>query len=256
MHVVQSYAKIVNFMGLPPELRKDLYHGRNRELIRKYGVEAVRYVEEVARSCYRAEGAQTEISYEHFMNTHFMGSGHTNMSRFSFIVVEFMVDRGIAQEILRHLATLVGLHESQRYCNYSKDKFGNSVGFVKPRGLNEAQEAWWYKSMQNSEDNYFEGLRLGLKPQIAADALDRASAGKVTLAGCFQAWRHFCLARSSRECHPKLLDVTVETLDIPLSEETTDLQRSLLSQFQEVFPIFFDDIEPYGKFIDNIKKVR
>jgi len=264
MHIVIPYAKVVNFMGIPPEFRDALmlgeayseplsYVGKH---IRQYGVQAVRYIEEVARTCYRAEGGMTEDSYEHFLDTHFIGSGHTNMSRFSLIVVEFMVDRGVAQEILRHLATLVGLHESQRYCNYSKDKFDNSVGFIKPRDLTDEQEGWWLTSMEEAELNYFKGLKLGLKPQIAADALPRASAGKVTLAGCFQAWRHFTLVRSTKQCHPKLLNVTVEDNGESLSKATMDIQVSLLKQFKALFPIFFDDIEPMGDYITNIKKVR
>jgi thymidylate synthase (FAD) len=198
----------------------------------------------------------TDESYLNFLRNHFEGGGHTNMLRFSMIVVEFMVDRGVAQEILRHLATLVGLHESQRYCNYSKDKFGNSVGFIKPYNLDPGQEAWWHESMQMAELQYFKGLGLGLRPQIAADALPRASAGKVSLGGCFQAWRHFTLVRSTIQCHPKLLNVTVEDNEEPLSDGTKHIQVSLLKQFKALFPIFFDDIEPMGDYITNIKKVR
>jgi thymidylate synthase (FAD) len=268
MHVVQPSARIVNFMGLPPEHRGWL-EAQQFDRVRPYGVEAVRFIEETGRKCYRSEGARTPESYAAFIRSHVLGSRHTQMLRFSLVVVDFMVDRGIAQEINRHAATMTPQHESQRYCNYSKGRFGNSVGFIRPTGLTAEQEAWWTRTMEQAEQAYFEGLRLGLKAQIAADALPRATASLLTLCGNFQAWRHFLLVRTTKACHPKLLNLTVEdhlreeetgaTIDpavLAAGEAAAAIQPSLLKQFQMVFPLLFDDIEPLGDHVTNMQKTR
>jgi thymidylate synthase (FAD) len=247
LHIVEPYAKIVKFMGEP----KWIEDGRDDQT--RSGVDALRFIEETGRKCYRSEGASTLDSYKQFVSSHAMASRHTSMLRFSCVVVDFMVDRGVAQEITRHGKTLDFQHESQRYCNYVKDKFGNSVGFIKPRGLTDAQSQWWERSMYGAEMSYFEGLRLGLKPQLAADALPRATASLLSAVGNFQSWRHFLLTRTTKQCHPKLLNVTN---DDTLSEAGVILQNSLLDQFKATFPIIFDDIEHNGDFVWNMGKPR
>jgi thymidylate synthase ThyX len=229
MHVVEPYAKIIRFMSGPQE---DSYEAA--------GVEAIRFIEDTGRKCYRSEGASTMDSYKQFVGQHALASRHTSMLRFSCVVVDFMVDRGVAQEITRHGKTLDFQHESQRYCNYSRGKFGNSVGFIMPTGMTFDQEGWWRTAMESAEIEYFKGLRLGLKPQLAADALPRATASLLSAVGNFQSWRHFLLTRTTTQCHPKMLDVT----------------NDLLAKFKQTFPIIFDDIEPLGDFAQNMQKPR
>lgn len=246
MHIVEPYAKIIKFMGEPNWVED----GNDDQ--RRAGVDAIRFIEETGRKCYRSEGTSTIDSYKHFVKQHALASRHTSMLRFSCVVVDFMVDRGVAQEITRHGKTLDFQHESQRYCNYSKDKFGNSIGFIKPRELNIQQDAIWTQAMKESEYSYFCLLKTGLKPQIAADVLPRATASLLSSVGNFQAWRHFLLTRTTTQCHPKLLNVTIEPDDAIVDI----LHASLLNQFKQTFPIIFDDIEPAGDFVENMKKAR
>ena len=60
------------------------------------------------------------------------------------------------------------------------------------------------------------------------------------------------LTRTTKQCHPKLLDVTIEPDDAMLDL----IHASLLNQFKQTFPIIFDDIEPAGDFVENMKKAR
>src|ERR1017187_8584981 len=227
MHIVEPYAKIIRFMGFESEPGAG-----------DAGIDSIKFIEETGRKCYRSEGSSTAESYKQFVGQHALASRHTSMLRFSAVVIDFMVDRGVAQEITRHGKTLDFQHESQRYCNYSKGKFGNSVGFIRPRGMNVHQDEIWTQAMKESEYSYFCLLKTGLKPQLAADALPRATASLLTAIGNFQAWRHFLLTRTTTQCHPKMLDVT----------------NDLLEQFKQTFPIIFDDIEPHGDFAVNMQK--
>lgn len=47
------------------------------------------------------------------------------------ITVKFVCDRGVSHEFVRHRVFSFA-QESTRYCNYSKDKFGNEVTFIIP----------------------------------------------------------------------------------------------------------------------------
>lgn len=49
--------------------------------------------------------------------------------------VHMILDRGVMDEFRTHVG-LSHLAESTRYCNYSKDKFGNEITFIKPCWLN------------------------------------------------------------------------------------------------------------------------
>jgi len=52
--------------------------------------------------------------------------------------MKFTTDRGVMAELTRHRAFSFSI-ESTRYCNYSKDKFGNEVTFIKPSWFKEHQ---------------------------------------------------------------------------------------------------------------------
>ena len=47
------------------------------------------------------------------------------------ITVKFICDRGVSHEFVRHRVFSFA-QESTRYCNYSKDKFGNEITFIIP----------------------------------------------------------------------------------------------------------------------------
>lgn len=47
------------------------------------------------------------------------------------ITVKFICDRGVSHEFVRHRVFSFA-QESTRYCNYSKDKFGNSISYIIP----------------------------------------------------------------------------------------------------------------------------
>ena len=56
------------------------------------------------------------------------------------ITVHFVCDRGVSHEFVRH-RVMSFAQESTRYCNYSKDKFGNELTFIIPCWLDIISEA-------------------------------------------------------------------------------------------------------------------
>jgi len=57
--------------------------------------------------------------------------GHLSVLEHYSVTVRVICDRGVTHEIVRHrLASYT--QESTRYCNYSKNKFGNELTFIEP----------------------------------------------------------------------------------------------------------------------------
>lgn len=56
------------------------------------------------------------------------------------ITVHFVCDRGVSHEFVKH-RVMSFAQESTRYCNYSKDKFGNELTFIIPCWLDIISEA-------------------------------------------------------------------------------------------------------------------
>ena len=52
------------------------------------------------------------------------------------VTVHFVCDRGVSHEFVRHRVFSFA-QESTRYCNYSKDKFGNELTFITPGWFNK-----------------------------------------------------------------------------------------------------------------------
>lgn len=60
------------------------------------------------------------------------------------VTVRFICDRGVSHEYVRHRVFSFA-QESTRYCNYSKDKFGNELTFIIPCWLDISEgEAYWH----------------------------------------------------------------------------------------------------------------
>ncbi len=140
------------------------------------------------------------------------------------VCVRFILSRSIAQEFTRH-RVFSFLMESQRYCNYSKDKFNNEVTFILPpwistKYFNIDQERFtisdveWSASLVASEKSYFELLKQGWKPQEAREVLPNATKTELIMTGFVSDWKHFFELRCDNAAHPQARE-----LAIPLYQE-------------------------------------
>lgn len=75
------------------------------------------------------------------------------------VTVHFVCDRGVSHEFVRH-RVMSFAQESTRYCNYSKDKFGNELTFIIPCWLDIPEgRAYWHDGINyrvgSTEENPF-----------------------------------------------------------------------------------------------------
>lgn len=74
------------------------------------------------------------------------------------VTVKFVCDRGVSHEFVRHRVFSFA-QESTRYCNYSKDKFGNECTFIIPLWYSTLKEGQCYM-LPNEDIFYNEGAHI------------------------------------------------------------------------------------------------
>ena len=164
------------------------------------------------------------------------------------VTVHFVCDRGVLAEFTRH-RTFSFSAESTRYCNYSKDKFGNELTFIIPCWADipegkytniakQSNEDGEYKQIMIHENNtnaypltttpegrflwncywnehdYFDLLNYDWKPQQARAVLPNALKTELVMTGFVSDWKHFFGLRCAPNAHPQARE-----LAIPLSDE-------------------------------------
>lgn len=172
------------------------------------------------------------------------------------ITVRFICDRGVSHEFVRHRVFSFA-QESTRYCNYSKDKFGNEVTYIMPYWIpykegqyeiNEGEDSWgnyngdyitwnkepvsehssyyktlfyFIKALDQAEMQYFNLLNSGWTPQQARAVLPNALKTELVMTGFVSDWKHFFELRDAASAHPQ-----AQELAHPLHEAF--IQRGLI----------------------------
>lgn len=127
------------------------------------------------------------------------------------VTVHFVCDRGVSHEFVRH-RVMSFAQESTRYCNYSKDKFGNELTFIKPCWFDSSliddtghwdantfyrmptqsvEESAFLGTLLSAEKSYFNLLKCGWKPQEARAVLPNSLKTELVVTGFTSDWKHF-----------------------------------------------------------------
>lgn len=129
--------------------------------------------------------------------------------------VKFICDRGVTHEFVRHRVFSFA-QESTRYCNYSKDKFGNNVTYIipcwtktkeceidtsQPYGFTAEDE--WICMLGKAERHYFQLINMGWKAQEARAVLPNAIKAELVMTGFDSDWKHFFDLRCANSAHPQ-----------------------------------------------------
>lgn len=138
--------------------------------------------------------------------------------------MKFICDRSVSHELVRHRVFSFA-QESQRYCNYSKDKFDKHVTFVRPTwctdigilpggiaAVRELDKTNWefIHALCDAEQTYFDLLSDGWTPQQARSVLPNATKTEIVITGFEDDWKHFFdlrLRGTTGKPHPNMLVV-------------------------------------------------
>lgn len=185
-------------------------------------------IEQCGRVCYKSEDKITEDSAVKFVQN-IIKRGHEAVLEHCSFTLKFICDRGVSHEIVRHRIAAY-CQESTRYCNYSKDGFGNEITVIEPCFLNKVDPAYghWYNGCQKAEEEYFNMLTAGCSPQEARSVLPNSLKTEVVMTADLREWRHFFKLRCSKAAHPQMREVAIIALN----------------KVKEKIPVIFDDIIP------------
>lgn len=233
LNIVKPYAKIIQIDGHTPSLEA--------------GINALKHVEWCGRISHRSEEAQTEDSWDRFIRAVVLGHGDWSIVEHVNVGVDFLVDRGITHEIVRH-RLFSFTQESTRFVNYDKKM---AASFIMPEGLDDEENLLpneekthisqrWMQAISTAESCYQGMVRNRVAPQIARSVFPNALASRLIVTGNLRNWRHFFIMRTTKEAHPQMRQVTIP----------------LLADFKKWIPILFEDIEPMAKQSEGMRKGR
>lgn len=214
-------------------------------------------VERAYRICYASEpkGDAEKFIRSKMLLNHFTPLEHVSIS------IEFVYDRGVSHEKVRHRLAAFS-QESTRYCNFSNDKFGKEITVVTPPFFNPNEEKKemtfpvpsykhinkhglidtvmmsgyqlnkfdvWFISCLYSEWAYLTLLDMGATPQEARSVLPNSLATKILVTANLREWRHIFNLRAigtTGKPHPQMIEVMKPTLE----------------QLRKDYPVFFEDL--------------
>jgi thymidylate synthase, flavin-dependent len=190
------------------------------------GAKILQKLERCGRVCYKSEDKITEGSAEKFIGM-ILKSGHESVLEHEKLTVKFICDRGVTHEIVRHRIASYS-QESTRYCNYSKDKFGNELTFIRPCFWADDSEEYavWKQAMEEIEKTYVKLISLGAKPEEARSILPNSLKTEIVCTMNLREWRHFFRLRTGERAHPQIREISV----------------ALLDELKKRIPVIFDDI--------------
>lgn len=154
--------------------------------------------------------------------------GHESVIEHASITVLITTDRATANQIVRHRIASYS-QESQRYCNYSKNKFENEITVIKPPHFSETGKGyeWWEHSCKVAEVMYFKLLSLGYKPEEAREVLPNSTKTELVMTMNIRSWRNFFKLRTHKTAGPNI----------------RILSKMILKEFKDNIDVLFDDFE-------------
>ena len=192
------------------------------------GIEELKHIERIGRVCYKSEEKITEDgeSAKKFIKM-LVSRGHEAMIEHGSISVKFVCDRGVSHELVRHRIASFA-QESTRYCNYSQDKFGNELTFIKPCFWEEdsVNYKFWLSAMHSAEYFYLQMIDHSATPQEARALLPNSLKTEITITANYREWRNIFKLRTAMAAHPQMREI----------------MRPLLDEFKKRIPVLFDDI--------------
>ena len=226
------------------------------------GTKILKNVENAARTCYKSEEKATSFLQTKSFIKRLIESGHESTIEHEYLRVRFICDRSFTHELVRHRLCAFS-QESQRYVNYSKDKFSNQITCTIPpwvhlnpgryilidnepsfiednnsedydydeSGQNykkikmDTEEYVWLYSLLISEKSYLTLSSIhNWPPERARSVLPNETKTEIVVTANLREWRHIFKLRTSNRAHPKMRE-----LMIPLLKDFKSLMPELFS---------------------------
>lgn len=216
----------------------EIYNARGEAYTREDGESALRLIELAGRVCYKSESRIGDGTAESFV-ANIIRRGHESVLEHAGLAVRFVCGRAIAQQITRHRIPSYSM-ESQRYCNYAEEKFGDQITVIEPLFFDPHERAAydsamtryapkyeiWHDAIESCEYAYKNLLERGATPQEARAVLPNCTKTELIMTVNFRGWRQFLKTRTASGVDPELRYLTIP----------------LLKRLKDLIPVVFDDV--------------
>lgn len=162
-------------------------------------------IEKMGRICWQSEPKSTGVGSPETFIRMLIGRHHESVLEHSSISVILVTDRAVTHQLVRH-RLMSPSQESQRYCCYTKDKFGAKLTVVKPQGYDSYSEDMRFKFEQACENAYRDYqymLEEGCKPEEARRLLPSAAKSQIGITANIREWRHIFKERLNSAAEPQ-----------------------------------------------------
>ena len=170
---------------------------------------ALSIITTAGRVCYQSERKGTREHDERFIRN-LIKSGHDSVLEHFSLTYRLVTSRLVANQLVRHRIGHSYSQASQRYCNYSNDKFGNEVSFIIPE--DEDILPIIKHSCITAEQSYFNLLECGAKPEIARSVLPNCTATEIVVTSNIRALRNLLKLRLQPDVQPEFRELMFELL--------------------------------------------
>lgn len=125
--------------------------------------------------------------------------------RYTFHVI---TDIGTTREVNRHRTFSIS-EQSSRYCDFTKDKFGGELTFIRPTwwqdiNIKDAAITNYIDICDIAEWNYKQLRAMGWKPEQARQILPLGLKTEAVYTAFERDWMHFLDLRASKAAHPNM----------------------------------------------------
>ena len=195
------------------------------------GIDKLKNIEKVARTCYKSEDKITDDSHEKLIRG-LKKRNHTAMFEFASFNVKFIASRAFSHELVRHRIGCSFAQESQRYVGY-----GDAIEFIIPSWMK--MEPWecnmaevteedirchavdftdivWLESMIDSASSYSMLIEQGWKPEQARDVLPNACKTEINITANLREWINIFNLRDHPTASPPMREL-MEPLHIKIA---------------------------------------
>lgn len=195
----------------------------------------LRKIEHCGRIAYRTWDKEAPGSAERFVQM-IVRLGHESVLEHASVTAIVRCDRATAQQLTRHRLASFTM-ESQRYCNYGNDRFGNQIEFVDPQvafvGENAAERcALFYKEFAKcalqSQKSYMLLVKSGVPAEDARAVLPNCAACTLSITANIREWRHILKIRMDKHAQHNVRNLVGEIYKV----------------FAERVPSLVSDIKP------------
>lgn len=180
----------------------------------------LKQVEFACRMCYKSHDKITENSAVKLIK-HCLSAQHESVLEHVQLSFRVVLSRSTLAQWTRHRLASYSV-ESQRYCNYTKDKFSNEITFIKPHwysqipfdidfsSMDEQNKQIWSMwstinaAAMEAEENYNLMIQLGAKPEDAREVLPNMTKTEMVWSANLREIRHFIKLRSSQHADPNI----------------------------------------------------